>query len=149
MPWTRNRSLGLVYRDSQLAHPGYTLLSNVEGDHATLLDPEGRIVHRWLHPEGVQYARLLADGHLLFHTKSPAHTMPAEEVSPVGVIGGAAHALIELDWDGNTVWEYRHPQMHHDFFRLENGNHLLLFWQVLPDAVRRQVRGGVPGPGRP
>jgi hypothetical protein len=71
--------------------------------------------------------------------------MPPEEVTPVGVIGGAAHALIEVDWDGNTVWEFRHERQHHDFVRLENDNTVILFWEVLPDEVRRQVRGGYPG----
>lgn len=149
MAWTRNRPLGLVYRDTAQAHSGYTLFSNVEGHHATLLDPEGRIVHRWVHPEGIQYARLLPNGHLLFHISSPAHTVPPEEVSPVGVVGGAARALIEVDWDGNTVWEFRHERQHHDFVRLENGNHVIPFWEVLLDEVRRQVRGGFQGPNDP
>jgi len=149
MAWIRNRPLGLVYRDLAQAHAGYTLFSSVEGDHATLLDPDGCIVHRWVHPEGIQYARLLPDGHLLFHTSNPAHTLSPEQLSPVGVTGGAAHALIELDWDGTRVWEYRHTQMHHDFVRLPNGNHVLLFWEVLPDEVRRQVRGGFQRPDDP
>lgn len=149
MAWTRNRPLGLVYRDASLAHSGYTLFSSVEGHHATLLDPEGCIVHCWVHPEGIQYARLLPDGNLLFHISSPAHTLPPEEVTPVGVIGGAAQALIEVDWDGNTIWEFRHEQQHHDFVRLENGNTVILFWEVLPDEVRRQVRGGFQHPQDP
>lgn len=149
MAWTRNRPLGLVYRDEALAHRGYTLFSNVEGHHATLIDAEGCIVHRWTHPEGIQYARLLPSGNLLFHTSNPVHNIAPEEVSPVGVIGGSAHALIEVDWDGNMVWEFRHERQHHDFVRLDNGNHVILFWEVLPDEVRRQVRGGYQGPHDP
>ena len=149
MAWTRNRPLGLVYRDASLCHDGYTLFSSVEGYHATLIDSLGRIVHRWTHGEGIQYAQLLPSGNLLFHTAPPSHTVEPEEVSPVGVIGGAAHALIELDWDGNTVWEFRDKQQHHDFVRLPNGNTLILFWEVLPDEVRRQVRGGYQAPDDP
>jgi hypothetical protein len=149
MAWIRNRPLGLVYRDPARSEGGYTLFSSVEGNHATLLDDAGRIVHRWVHPEGIQYARLLPNGHLLLHTSNPVRMLQPEDVSPVGVIGGSAHALIELDWDGTPVWEYRHERMHHDFVRLPNGNHLLLFWEVLPDEVRRQVRGGYQGPEDP
>ena len=149
MAWTRNRPSGLVYRDPELSHDGYTLFSNVEGYHATLLDPEGRIVHRWTHDEGVQYAKLLPGGNVLFHTANPVHFMDAEEVSPVGVIGGHAHALIEQDWDGNTVWEYRNDQQHHDFVRLDNGNTVILHWELLPDEIRRQVQGGFQGANDP
>ena len=149
MAWTRNRPLGLVYRDPALAHSGYTLFSNVEGKHATLIDDEGRIVHRWTHPEGIQYARLLPGGRLLFHTGNPANADPPAETTPVGVVGGGAHALIELDWDGETVWEYRHRRQHHDFARLDNGHTVQLFWEPLPDEVRRQVRGGYQAPGDP
>ena len=100
MAWNRNRPLGLVYRDASLCHDGYTLFSSVEGYHATLIDSLGRIVHRWTHDEGIQYAQLLPSGHLLLHTAPPSHTVEPEEVSPVGVVGGAAHALI--DWRGEV-----------------------------------------------
>lgn len=149
MAWIRNRPSGLVYRDPEQSHDGYTLFSNVEGYHATLLDPEGRVVHRWVHDEGVQYAKLLPGGHVLFHTVNPVHFMEPESVSPVGVIGGHAHALIEQDWDGNTVWEYRNDQQHHDFVRLDNGNTVILHFELLPDEIRRQVRGGFTGANDP
>ena len=145
MAWTRNRPSGLVYRDAEQSHDGYTLFSNVEGYHATLLDPEGRVVHRWTHEEGVQYAKLLPGGRVLHHTANPVHFIDAEDASPVGVIGGHAHALIEQDWDGNTVWEYRNDQQHHDFVRLDNGNTVILHFELLPDEVRRQVQGGFTG----
>lgn len=41
-------------------------------------------------------------------------------------IGGHAGGLVELDWDGNLVWELENPWMHHDFQRLDNGNTVAL-----------------------
>lgn len=136
MAWIRNRPVGLVYRDASRSEDGYTLFCSVRGHHATLLDPEARIVARWHHPEGVQHARLLDGGNLLIHTLPPADAGGAEQ------IGGSAGALLELDWDGKVVWEYRNPLMHHDYLRLPDGNHLLLGWQKLPDGVQELIRGG-------
>ena len=62
MAWIRNRPVGLVYRDPGRSQAGYTLLCSVRGSTAWLLDPDGRFVHRWHHPEGIQHAKLLGDG---------------------------------------------------------------------------------------
>ena len=136
MAWTRNRPLGLVYRDADLAEAGYTLFSTVRDHHATLVDDEGRIVHRWRHPQGIQYARLLSNGNLLLHALAP------EDAGGVEQIGGSSAALYELDWDGNVVWEYQNPMLHHDFYRLDSGNQLVLLWRKLPEDVSARVRGG-------
>jgi hypothetical protein len=108
----------------------------VRGDHATLVDMQGQIVHRWQCSEGIQYPRLLENGNLLLHTRPPKDAGGAEK------IGGSAAALLELDWDGNIVWEYRNNMMHHDFVRLPNGNHLLLFTEALPEGMTEKVKGG-------
>ena len=138
MAWTRHRPTGLVYRDPKLADPGYTLFSSVRGQHATLVDDEGRIVHRWQHEPGIQYGRLLANGNLLLRSLPPYDG----EGEGVEQIGGSSAALYELDWDGNVVWEYHNPMLHHDFYRLDNGNHLVLLWRKLPQAVHERVQGG-------
>ena len=136
MTWIRNRPLGLVYRDPDLSSPGYTLFCSVRGHHATLLDWEGRVVHRWHHEEGIQHARLLENGNLLLHT------LPPEDADGAEQIGGSAGALIELDWQGRTVWEYRDRFMHHDYQRLADGNHLIIKWRPMPKAVGQRVQGG-------
>ena len=46
MAWIRERPLGLVYHDREQSFPGYTLFCSVRGHHATLLDSQGRVVHR-------------------------------------------------------------------------------------------------------
>lgn len=55
--------------------------------------------------------------------------------------GGAAAGLIELDWDGNVVWEFEpgpsDGTVHHDFVRLPNGNTLCNAWESVSyeDAI--------------
>ena len=136
MTWIRNRPLGLVYRDGAKSCPGFTLFCTVRGKHATLIDPEGRIVHRWVHPEGIQHAHMIENGNLLIHTSPAADAGGAEK------IGGSAGALIELGWDSEVVWEYRDAMMHHAYERLANGDTLVVRWEKLPVPYLRQVQGG-------
>lgn len=123
--------------------PGYTLFCSVRGHHATLLDAQGRVVHQWHHPEGIQHVRLLDNGHLLLQT------LPPKDAGGAELIGGSAGALIELDWDGNEVWIHRDVMMHHDYLRLDNGNHLYLAWDKLPADVNARVQGGFSDPKDP
>ena len=132
-----NRQFGLIHRDAARASDGYTLFSSTHGTHATLIDGEGRIVHRWTHPEGVQYARLLESGNLIMRSHPPQDAGGPER------IGGSSGAIFELDWDGNVVWEYRNPMLHHDFARLPNGNHLIIVWRTLPAGTSRKIQGGL------
>ena len=50
--------------------------------------------------------------------------------------GGGVKGLIELDWDGNVVWEWEpgeeHGSIHHDFEKLPNGNVLVNVWEAVP-----------------
>lgn len=143
MAWIQNRPVGLVHLDAERSCPGYTLFCAVRGTTANLLDADGRIVWRWRHPEGIQHAKLNANGNLLVQTQPPKEADGAEN------IGGSAGALIELDWDSNVVWEYRDPFQHHDYQRLESGNHLVLSWQRVPQDVHEQVSGGYVEPADP
>ena len=136
MTWTRNRPLGLVYLDEEKSHPGYTLFTIVRGHYANLLDWRGCVVHRWHHPEGIQHAKMIANGNLLIQT------LPPEEARGAENIGGSAGAIVELDWESNTVWEHRDDYMHHDYERLPSGNTLYIRWEELPAEVSAQVRGG-------
>lgn len=138
MSWTRERPLGLLYRDVPRHAEGYTLFAGVRSAHANLIDAEGRVVHRWHCPEGVVYARLLESGRLLLRTQ------PAEDAGGLEKIGGSSAALIELDWDGKVLWEHRDPTLHHDFQRLPSGNTLVLKWRKLPARISERVPGGHP-----
>jgi hypothetical protein len=71
-------------------------------------------------------------------------TQPPKDAGGVERIGGSSGALIELDWDGNVVWEYRNSMLHHDFERLPGGNHLVITWRTLPSGITDRIRGGIP-----
>ncbi len=103
MAWTRNRPVGVTWRDAARSCPGYTLFAPVRGTHANLLDAEGRIVWRWHHPQGIQHAKLAANGNLLIQTQPP------EDAEGTERIGASSGALIELDWNSTLVWEYVSP----------------------------------------
>lgn len=62
---------------------------------------------------------------------------PASQGGGSGLaLGGAAGGLIEMDWDGNVVWEWEPGSedgtVHHDFERLPNGNTLCNAWETIP-----------------
>ena len=143
MAWIRNRRLGLVYRDDAKSFTGYTLFCPVRGHHADLIDPAGRIVHQWRHPEGIQHVKWLPNGHVLAHTGAP------DAAEGVENIGGSAGALLELDHDSNVVWEYRDVYMHHDYQRLATGNTIVIRWAKVPTDVSARVQGGHVAAGDP
>ena len=136
MGWSLHHPHGLIYQAPQYCHRGYTLYANLRGYEANLIDMEGRICHRWYWPGGIEYANLLPNGNLLFHTLAPA-----EPGSMTG-LGGHSGGLVELDWDGNLVWELHDPWMHHDFQRLPNGNTLALMWEEMSSDTTFRVKGG-------
>jgi hypothetical protein len=143
MTWIRNRPLGLVYRDKAKSFGGYTIYSPARGRHADLLDAEGRIVHQWHHPEGIQHLKWLPNGNLL------VHGLPPESAEGLENVGGCAATLIELDRDSNVVWEHRDVYMHHDYQRLPSGNTLIARWQKMPSEVSTRVQGGHIADGDP
>ena len=144
MGWSSHHPTGLIYYASQHCYRGYTLTTNSRGGlDANLIDMEGRICHRWHSPEGIGYAQLLPYGNLLIRTA------PAEDAGGAEKIGGSSAAILELDWDGNIVWEYRNPLVHHDYERLPNGNTLTLQFELLSKEFTRQVKGGMVSPEDP
>ena len=150
MGWSPFRKLGLTFDNPALSAKGYTLATPMGGDASYLLDMAGRVVHRWrfttIRP---QYGRLLPNGRLLMlgtdvKVRPPEvapGTIPPFDVS-IRRIGGNATHLVEVDWDGNVVWSYEEPTIHHDFARLPNGNTLLLGFTEMPPEAAKAVRGG-------
>ena len=139
-----SRSSGLIHHSPLDCFHGYTLFtaagsrsSHSEGDlFATLVDMEGRVCHRWRSDEGIRSACLLESGSLLVRTRPPPDLDGAKPM------GGSSAAILELDWSGKTVWEYRDPGIHHDYVRLPNGNTLVLVWERIPADLTARVRGG-------
>lgn len=135
MAWLINRPIGLTH-SAEGAFEGYTFFCPVRGHSASVVDMRGRIVHQWHHDEGIQHIKLLENGHLLIQTA------PSKESGELHDIGGSAGAMIELDIEGNTVWEHRDLTQHHDYVRLANGNTVYLAWERMPPAVSERVQGG-------
>jgi hypothetical protein len=150
MGWSPFRKLGLTFDNPALSAKGYTLATPMGGDASYLLDMAGRVVHRWRFTTiRSQYGRLLPNGRLLMlgtdlKVRPPEvapGTIPPFDVS-IRRIGGNATHLVEVDWDGNVVWSYEEPTIHHDFARLPNGNTLLLGFTEMPPEAAKAVRGG-------
>lgn len=156
MGWSVNRPTGLTFHRPNLSTKGYTLLTP-HGDTCTyLIDIEGRVVHRWSFSHiKPGYGRLLSNGNLLMtgsdvNLPRPPPDEPTKPPPPfeqhITRLGGYHTTLIEVDWDGNTVWEYVNKAQHHDFFRFDNGNTMVPEWVELPEELHKAVRGGTRKP---
>jgi hypothetical protein len=138
MGWSIHHPVGLIHDDLRQAFQGYTLIANLEGHDASLIDMTGRVCHRWHSDEGLSYGVLLDDGRLLCRAR------PSGGATEAGIPGSA---LIELDWDGNVVWAYRDPMLHHDFVRLPSGNTLVVRFEEVPHELAVRIVGGRTKPG--
>lgn len=121
-------------------YDGYTLFAPWGGKQAWLVDMQGRFVHRWEMPYiPGENCVLLPNGNLLYSGK--------DMDGPI-MIGGAGGVLLEVDWQGDVVWAYKDPYLHHDFCRMDNGNTMVLRWVRVPDDLAARVQGGVGGTER-
>ena len=116
---------GVLYYDRQKAFDGYTLYSPVGNTETFLVDMEGQIAHSWKHElRAGRYAQLLENGNLL---------RPGLKLPMYTAMGGEGGCVQEIDWNGNVVWEYvnHSPEscQHHSFWRMRNGNTLVLCWR--------------------
>ncbi len=141
--WRRTRKLGLTAHDPEKAFLGYTLYTPMAGDGTVyLLDMEGNEVHTWRMPlpPGL-YAYLLPNGNLFYAAKTPVE---GESLFPAWPVfkGGA---MMEVDWDGNVVWEHRDALNHHDARRTEAGGAIYLTLEQIPEELRARVQGGLDG----
>ena len=132
---------GVTHFEPARACEGYTLFAPMYGRNIWLIDIWGTIVHRW-QVENLpgNYGQLLPNGNLLF----AGRTMPPA----IPEFGGNGGQLIEYDWDGDTIWEYRDPYLSHCFAPLANGNLLVAKWRAVPTEIAERVRGGQPGTER-
>jgi len=129
---------GLTHHEPARAFPGLTLFTTMSGDAFNLIDIEGKLVHHWSPPPGLKayYARGLDNGNLL------AQCVDGTEEG--GAAGGRAAAALEMDWDGNVVWEYRNPRTHHDHVRRSNGNTILIAAEPLDKETSSRFAHGDP-----
>lgn len=137
----RRRGVGLIAHDPERAFQGYTLFTpQFRGGPPLLIDMEGKGVHEWRTPLPAGWACLLPNGNLLAQCRTPEPQMrfPVWQMVRAG-------AVMELDWEGNVLWEIRHPDHHHDARLMRNGNLLVLCIDEVPAEVAAKVRGGLPG----
>ena len=114
---------------------GYNVIQAASqgGADVTLIDMNGDVVHRWPLEKprtkgGIPRARLLPNGHLLVLRQ----------------VGNNRDGYAqEYDWDGELVWEYAPPGElwpHHDLWRKDNGNTLLINRETVPEEIRRKAK---------
>ncbi len=141
MSVVRRNIHGLTHFEAGRAFDGYTLFAPMYGRNVWIIDMMGRIVHRW-EMENIpgNYGKLLDNGNLMYAGK----LIP----SPLPDFGGNGGQLIEVDWDGNIVWEFRDPYHSHCFAPLANGNVIIAQWRPVPEEIAKTVQGGQPGTER-
>ena len=123
------------------AYNGYTLFSALGAKTVKLIDMRGNVLHKWdMDYTPALYGELLANGNLLYSGRV--------EDGPLADLEGAGGIIQEKDWNGNVVWEYKDPYLHHGFHRLPNGNTLIIKWEKIPEDLAAKVKGGQPGTKR-
>ena len=92
------------YWDSSRAYDGYTLFGS--GGTSYLIDMEGHVVHSWK------------------IGTNPRFTEGGTILDATGGNPSNSNTWKELDWDGNTVWQYTESRStyhaHHDFAKIFN-----------------------------
>ena len=146
---TRRRILrtGLTALDEQRACPGYVLYTPLySSGEVYLINLQGVEVHRWdmPYPPGL-YGYLLPNGNLFYMGAVQDATQEDRFPSWKRFNGGV---LLEVDWNGNVVWEHHDRDHHHDARRTPSGGAIYLTVERVPDEVAAQVKGGVPGSGK-
>ena len=139
---TRRSALGLRALDSERACAGYTLFApTTAGRTVYLIDLNGNVVHTWEapHPPGM-YGYLSDRGTLVYNGR----TLEANN-DFIGQSPWKGGALVAMDWNGEVLWEVRHPDHHHDGRLLRNGNVALLCMRAIPRSLASRVRGGLFG----
>ena len=144
---TRRRSTknGLTALDRERACPGYTLYAPMNGPgDVYLLSLDGEEVHHWAMPDppGL-YGYLLPNGNLFYGGKLRDEMWDRFQ-SWKRFKGGV---MMEVDWNGNKVWEHRDIDHHHDARRTESGGAIYLTVERVPEGLAAQVKGGNPVTG--
>lgn len=136
---------GLTAYDKDKACPGYVLYSPAGGaGDVYLIDLQGTEVHHWKLPYAPgSYGYLLPNGNLFYAGKIPDDDFVPFHLWP-HFRGGV---MLEADWDGNIIWEYRNNKQHHDARRTDSGGAIFLGLEKLPEEIASKVKGGIPGSG--
>ncbi len=154
MGWSPHRKPGLTFHNPAYSFKGYTLLAPLEGGSVYLLDMAGRVVHRWTLPDSKpEYGFLTEAGTLVCRCVpfAPADERfkPASEDDPPMPLEERAKKLPsnyrflrELSWDGEILWQYEDPLLHHDFYQTRDDTFLVTRFVQMDKALSDKVRGG-------
>jgi len=138
----RRRGTGLRAYNPEKVFNGYTLFAPLTGQgDVYLINLEGEVVHQWKLPYAPgPYGYLLPNGNLFYNGKIP-------ENNPRFALWAAfkGGVVLEVDPKGQIVWEYKHPDHHHDGRRLRNGNIILLAIEKIPQSLVPRIKGGIAG----
>lgn len=152
MSTAKKNNRGVTLYNTEKACNGYTLISPQGFYNSFLIDMEGNVVHHWpLQYEPCFLARLLPDGNLLYqgreeqNIEGPVLKVHDANHSEIGtlVLGGGQY-IIEIDQDNKEVWRYENPFLSHDFYRMENGNTMMIKYVQIPDDLKNKIVGGIP-----
>jgi len=131
----RPLQFGVTCYEQGLVEPGYILFAPAGGSECYLLGERGDIAHQWRLPGKLgNYGQLLENGNLLVSIKQGG--------GPKLAAGGGR--LLELDPQGDIVWEHTDLSQHHDFSPTHDNNVLYLAWELTLTKEARRVKGGIP-----
>ena len=149
---------GVTYYNPFKASQGYTLFSvwgqaasifdNSEANGAWLIDMEGHIVNCWRLPRKAGlHGMLLPNGNLIY----PGTIKNFIEIGVPREFAGFGGMFMEVDWDGNILWQAEAPLQSHSFLPLPNGHIMYPAYTnpkgIVPEEIAAKWRGGVPGTG--
>lgn len=134
---------GVTLHDPFKSDNGYTLIWPNYSKNMWLIDIKGHIINRWKLPYiPAGHGKLLENGNIFFGGQLKTHKelgLPVEFCA----IGGI---LMEVDWDGNVLWQTEVPYQHHDY-HVTNNDHILYSAQtkksILPDNYAKKLKGGI------
>src|SRR3989339_1863836 len=133
----RRRLHSVTYHNPKKAYQGYTFFAPFwEQSRAFLIDMEGRFVNYWQLPgRAGEIPFLLENGHLMYPSRV---TRPDAPLFP----GFCGCDLLEVDFDGNIVWQHHNDFQHHAVQRLKSGNTMMLCIVETPAEIAKTVKGG-------
>lgn len=126
----------------EMCYNGYTLLCFPANPRPVqLIDMNGNVVNEWRLQAA--RARLLENGNIImvlppqaFFDEAQAKVSKTSDLD----ITKASNRIQEYSWEHELIWEYVPPgNAHHDVQRLDNGNTLLLYMEVVPEEYKKKI----------
>ena len=121
----------LTVNKKELSSPGYTLNTIIGNGEIHLLNMSGKSLHHW--KVDAERARLLPNCNLMVKVGS-------EWGTETGKTKSARNTLLELDWHGNLVWEYKGSDViHHDFRVMPDNSVMFIQRMIVPESYKGKI----------